>query len=183
MTPLDTGNAGAAEVPGADAKLTDLVGFIVGKYHADLRRELPRLGRIADNPAVLPDLASPFRGLREELESHMMKEEQVLFPYVERMEALAASGEPLAASPFGSVRAPIGMMEHEHEDATQALARLRRLTGGYTPPADAGDTLHSLYLGLGELEKALQAHIHLENDVLFPRAARLEEELLARPAV
>jgi regulator of cell morphogenesis and NO signaling len=75
------------------------------------------------------------------------------------------------------------MMEHEHDDAAQALARLRQLTNGYTPPADACNTFRGLYFGLGELEKALHEHIHLENNVLFPRATRLEGELVNRVVI
>lgn len=176
----------ATDFPRPDTTLTGLVRFIVDRYHADLRQELPRLGQMAakvldvhgaKHPDILPALAATFRGLREELEMHMMKEERVLFPYIEKIESLAADGAALAASPFGSIQAPIGMMEHEHDDAAQALARLRRLTDSYTPPADACNTFRGLYCGLAELEKALHEHIHLENNVLFPRAARLEEEL------
>ncbi len=186
-TALESAGApGTSEIPAAEAKLTEIIRFIVDKYHADLRVELPRLGQMAAKvldvhgeryPAVLPALASTFRALREELEAHMMKEERVLFPYIERLELLAAGGGSLPASPFGSIQAPIGMMEHEHADAAQALARLRQLTGGYTPPADACDTFRGLYFGLAELEKALHEHIHLENNVLFPRATLLEEEM------
>jgi regulator of cell morphogenesis and NO signaling len=188
----ETGATTAMEIPAADAPLAELVRFIVGKYHADLRTELPRLGQMTakvldvhgeKHPDVLPALAATFRGLREELESHMMKEERILFPYVERLEALAAAGQGIAASPFGSIQAPIGMMEHEHESAGQALARLRELTNGYVPPEGACNTFRGLYHGLAELEKALHEHIHLENNVLFPRAARLEEELSHRTVI
>jgi regulator of cell morphogenesis and NO signaling len=181
------GEPAAAEIPGADAKLSDLVRYIVDRYHAELRTELPRLDQMAAKvldvhgeryPDMLPALAATFRGLREELEGHMMKEERILFPYIQRLEALAATGKELPASPFGSIEAPIGMMEHEHDDAAQALAHLRRLTNGYTPPADACNTFRGLYHGLAELEKALHEHIHLENNVLFPRAAALEGELI-----
>ena len=180
---------GSTEIPAADAPLSNLVRFIVDEYHADLREELPRLGQMAAKvldahgtryPEALPALASTFRELRQEVEDHMIKEERVLFPYIERIEALAASGQELPASPFGSIQAPIGMMEHEHETVGRALARLRELTGGYVPPADACNTFRGLYHGLARLERALQEHIHLENNVLFPRAARLEEELISR---
>ena len=176
----------SGELPPADTKMTELIRFIVDKYHADLRTELPRLGQMAakvldvhgmKHPEVLPALAATFRGLREELESHMMKEERVLFPYIAQLEAMEAAGRSLPASPFGSIQAPIGMMEHEHESAGQALARLRELTGGYVPPEGACNTFRGLYHGLSELETALHEHIHLENNVLFPRAARLEREL------
>lgn len=181
--------SGTTELPAADAPLAELVRFIVDEYHADLRGELPRLGQMAAKvldahgaryPEMLPALVSTLRELRQEVEDHMVKEERVLFPYVERLEALAASGEGLSASPFGSIQAPIGMMEHEHETVGQALARLRELTGGYVPPADACNTFRGLYHGLAELEKELHEHIHLENNVLFPRAARLEEEMMSR---
>jgi regulator of cell morphogenesis and NO signaling len=177
--------AGSA-MPAADASLGELVRFIVGKYHADLRDELPRLAQMtakvldahgAKHPDTLPALAATFREIREELEDHMLKEERVLFPYIERLEALAADGRELAASPFGSIQAPIGMMEHEHESVARALARLRGLTAGYTPPDGACNTFRGLYHGLAELESALHEHIHLENNLLFPRAAQLEKEL------
>jgi regulator of cell morphogenesis and NO signaling len=186
------GQPNGSGMPEADAPLAELIRFIVGKYHADLRTELPRLGQMTakvldvhgeKHPDVLPALAATFRGLREELESHMMKEERILFPYVERLEALDADGQRLPASPFGSIQAPIGMMEHEHESAGQALARLRELTAGYVPPEGACNTFRGLYHGLAELEKALHEHIHLENNVLFPRAARLEEELSDRAVI
>jgi regulator of cell morphogenesis and NO signaling len=192
-TALDAADApGSTGMPAADAQLAELVRFIVDEYHADLRAELPRLGQMAAKvidahgaryPELLPALVSTFRGLRQEVEEHMIKEERVLFPYVERLEALAASGQGLPASPFGSIQAPIGMMEHEHETVGRALARLRELTGGYVPPADACNTFRGLYHGLAELEKALHEHIHLENNVLFPRAARLEEELVSRVVI
>lgn len=186
------GAPGSTEMPLADAPLPELVRFIVDEYHADLRGELPRLGQMAakvlaahgeKHPELLPALVSTFRGLRQELEEHMAKEERVLFPYVERLAALAASGQGLAASPFSSIEAPIGMMEHEHDDAARALARLRELTRGYVPPDGACNTFRGLYHGLAELEKALHEHIHLENNVLFPRAARLEGELVSRTVI
>lgn len=186
------GEPGGPEMPAPDASLTELVRFIVDKYHADLRGELPRLGQMvakvidahgAKHPDVLPELGATFRELRAELEAHMVKEERVLFPYVERLETLDAEGRGLPDSPFGSIQAPIGMMEHEHETVAQALVRLRELTAGYAPPADACNTFRGLYHGLAELEKALHEHIHLENNVLFPRAARLEEKLASYAVV
>jgi regulator of cell morphogenesis and NO signaling len=190
LASAETGSS--AEIPGADARLAELIRFIVDRYHADLRVELPRLAQMATkvddvhgakHPGTFPELVQVFAGLRSELETHMMKEERVLFPYVERLEALADDDGTLAASPFGSIQAPIGMMEHEHDDAARALARLRQLTNGYTPPADACNTFRGLYHGLAELEKALHEHIHLENNVVFPRATRLEEELVHRPVI
>jgi len=178
------------DMPPATAPLAVLIRRIVDGYHAELREELPRLGAMiqkvldahgARHPE-LASLATTFRALREELEMHMVKEERVLFPYVEKLESLAATGQPLTASPFGSIAAPIGMMEHEHDDAGRALARMRELTGGYTAPEDACNTFRGLYHGLAHLETELHAHIHLENNVVFPRAARLEKSLTAPAA-
>lgn len=176
----------ADDLPGADSPPGELIRFIVETYHAELRQELPRLSQMmakvldahgARFPEVLPDVAATLRGLREELESHMMKEERVLFPAIESLAALAAGSGHGPAFPAAGIRAPIAMMEHEHADAAEALARLRELTGGYSPPAGACNTFRGLYHGLAELERRLHEHIHLENNVLFPRAARLAVEL------
>jgi len=181
---LEGAGTEAPNLPAADAPLTEIVRFIVDHFHAGLRVELPRLDEMAArvlsahgerHPEMLKNLAATFRDLREELESHMMKEEQILFPYVERLEALAARGGSLPGSPFGSIEGPIGAMEHEHEIAGNALARMRELTGGYVPPEDACNGFRGLYHGLKEFETDLHQHIHLENNVLFPRATRLEE--------
>lgn len=184
---LEAAGTGRPDLPSAEAPIHELVRFIVDHYHADLREELPRLGQMAAKvlnvhgaryPEVIPALEATFRELREELEMHMMKEERILFPYALRLEEMAASGRALPASPFGSIEAPIGAMEHEHEDAGRALARMRELTNGYVPPEGACNTFRGLYHGLEQLETALHEHIHLENNVLFPRAARLERVLM-----
>jgi regulator of cell morphogenesis and NO signaling len=186
------GRSGGTDMPAADTSLAELVSFIVDRYHADLRTELPRLSQMAakvlnahgaKHPDLLAPLEETFRELRDELEDHMVQEEQVLFPQVARLEALAAAGQPLPASATGSVKAPIGTMEHDHEGVARALVRLRELTGGYTPPAGACNTFRGLYHGLAEMEGALHRHIHLENNVLFPRAARLEEELASATVI
>lgn len=170
-----------------EAPLGELIGHIVARYHERLREELPRLDAMAarvllvhgeKHPDTLPALAATLQGLRAELESHMVKEERVLFPAVRQLEAGGGS----ARSAW--LAAPIAVMKHEHDDAARALAELRRLTDGYQPPAGACTTFRGLYHGLGELEADLHRHIHLENNVLFPRAARLEGEMaaLSRPA-
>jgi len=167
--------------------LTDLVMHILSRYHAPLREELPRLQEMADkvanvhgknHPEALP-LAERFRELKEELASHMLKEEQVLFPYVARLETAAAAGRPVGPSPFGTVAGPISVMEAEHEHAGRLLAEMRRLTSDYQLPTDACNTFRALYHGLEELERDLHLHIHLENNVLFPRAAAMEQQAAA----
>jgi regulator of cell morphogenesis and NO signaling len=167
-----------------DASLEGLVGHIVDHYHDDLRSELPRLEALgrkvlaahaAGHPEVEP-LVSTLLALKAEMEDHMAKEEQVLFPQLLRLRAAAASGEalPLGGPPLGAI---LATMTEEHEAAGGALARMRALTSGFTPPFDACNSFRGLYHGLAQLESELQEHVHLENNVLFPRALELERRL------
>ncbi|MCY2959093.1 MAG: iron-sulfur cluster repair protein YtfE [Planctomycetota bacterium] len=147
--------------------LADLIQHLLDQYHAAHRAELPRLLEMARKvEKVHADKSSCPRGLAdhldrvgEELEAHMQKEEQVLFPML-----LAGRGR--------SASMPIQIMEEEHEDHGRNLARLRELTHDFTPPEEACGTWRALYLGLHELDELLMQHIHLENNVLFPRALR-----------
>lgn len=165
-----------------EAPLGELIDHVLDRYHARLHEDLPRLDAMAakvlsvhgeKHPETLPALAATLCDLREELESHMVKEERVLFPAVRALEAAAGGGQAPGAT-LG-LSGPIAMMEHEHDVAAAALAELRRLTAGYQPPAGACTTFRGLYHGLAELESDTHRHIHLENNVLFPRAARLED--------
>jgi regulator of cell morphogenesis and NO signaling len=177
----------AAPVPvRRETSLEGLVGHIVERYHRPLDEELPRLDQMmqkvlrvhGERHPELAQVAVAFGEIRDDLGPHMMKEERVLFPYIVRLEAVAASGEALQGSPFGSVQNPIGAMEAEHEAVGGALATLRKLTAGFEAPADACNTFRGLYHGLADLERELHEHIHIENNILFPGALRLEEGLL-----
>ena len=158
---------GGAVVTGwADRPLGELIDHILSTYHRSLWDELPRLGAMAlkvreahhdKAPVMLSELVSTFDSLRAELEEHMHKEEQVLFPMIKAGQGAAAGG-------------PIACMEHEHERAGAALARLRELTHDYELPEEACTTWRALWHGLAQLETALHEHIHLENNILFPRA-------------
>ena len=154
--------------------LGSLIGHIVATYHQPLRAELPRLQAMArkvagvhgDKAPPLIRVADIIEELAAELTTHMQKEEVVLFPTIDALEARALQpAMPLAA--------PITMMQHEHDDAGALLAELRTLTDGYEPPAWACAALRALYDGLEELEVAMHVHVHLENNILFPRALRL----------
>jgi len=149
-----------------DADPSDLIDHIIATYHRPLMEELPRLEFMAVKvnrvhgdkmPEALPQLLSTFQGLKAELDSHMMKEEQILFPMIR-------SGQGANAG------APMSVMEHEHESAGLALARLRELTNDYTVPEGACNTWRALWVGLEQLETDMHEHIHLENNILFPRA-------------
>jgi regulator of cell morphogenesis and NO signaling len=163
----------------SDAPLTALVEHIQERYHAHLREELPRLdamlakvvSRHGDHlPEILLPLQQTFIGLQLELLAHMLKEDRVLFPMIVALDA----GQPLAAGEAAAdLAAPIGVMEAEHAGAGAALARMRQLTGGYAPPEWACPTFRGLYFGLSQLEADMHLHVHLENNILFPRAAWL----------
>jgi regulator of cell morphogenesis and NO signaling len=161
----------------------ELVDHIVEIHHTYLRRELPRLSALmekvtAAHGARHPELAGlcdTFNDLREELESHMIKEERVLFPLIKQLEAAVASF-PIHC---GTVENPIRVMEHEHQTVGVALARMREFTHGYHPPADGCLSMKALYDSLANLETDLHHHIHKENNILFPRASELE--LALRP--
>jgi regulator of cell morphogenesis and NO signaling len=168
------------------APLAELIAHIVGTHHEYLRSEMPRLRRRlakvievhgGKHPETLHPLGAVYAGLEEELDGHMRKEEMVLFPAIEQMEAAKVAGTAPFPLPFGTVNNPIRMMVYEHDNAGNALEEMRRVTGGYTLPEGACPTFRALYEGLRELEADLHQHIHLENNILFPRAIRLESEL------
>lgn len=146
-----------------------LIDHIVETHHGYLRRELPRLHamsmRVAQRhgghtPSLI-EVFHVFDTMASELDQHMQKEEQALFP------AIAAL---FASDDTPQLGAPIECMIQEHADAGECLARLRELTAGFTPPPGACNTYRALFVGLAELEGDLHTHIHLENSVLFPAA-------------
>lgn len=160
------------------ATLTDLVAHIQATYHEPLYQELPRLramlARVVHRhgdrlPKTLLPLQATFEDLERDLTRHMNKEDAILFPAIVRFESMP---ELTVVGPHPLV-GPITVMEHDHGRAADALAAIRSLTGGYEPPDGACPTFRGLYHGLGELEHRMHLHVHLENDILFPKALRL----------
>ncbi|WP_438334085.1 iron-sulfur cluster repair protein YtfE [Edwardsiella tarda] len=147
------------------APLAELTAFIVSRYHQRHREQLPELALMAqkveqvhaDKVGCPRGLAKQLDSLRQELDSHMMKEERILFPLIEQGEGARCQG-------------PISVMEHEHRDAGELLDVIRFLTDNMTPPQGACTTWRALYAGINELVDDLMAHISLENNLLFPRA-------------
>lgn len=179
-------NAGPAtdDADWNEAGLAELADHIVDVHHGFLASELPRTTGLIEKVcnahgkkhAELTQVQEAFRLLREHLESHMAKEENVLFPAIRRLEACDRPPRFL----FGSVANPIRMMEREHDDAGDSLRTLRELTNGYTPPRDACPTYRVMLESLERIERDLHLHIHKENNILFPRAAACELSLAAR---
>jgi regulator of cell morphogenesis and NO signaling len=180
LTDLRAAAAPAApESTWADASLKALVEHIQARYHDPLRVELHRLKAMLDKvvsrhgthlPETLLPLQQTFNRLHVELLAHMVKEDRVLFPFIVALEAGAGLPVPDAAA---WIESPIAMLEADHEEAGAALARIRSTTDGFAPPEWACPTFRGLYYGLAQLETDMHLHVHLENNVLFPRAARL----------
>jgi len=147
--------------------LPELIDHILTAYHEPLRHELPRLEEMArkvvrvhgEKDPRLPAVLEVVVRLKAELEDHMVKEERILFPMI-----VAGRGDGAGG--------PVSVMEQEHTQAAAALIELRRLTDDFTVPAQACNTWRALWVGLESLETDLKDHIHLENNILFPRALR-----------
>lgn len=166
----------------ASDSLTTMAAEIVSTYHAYTREELQTLeplaqkvfGVHADRRPELDEVLSLVCALRDDLLPHMLKEEQVLFPFVTQMEEAAEGHRPAPTPFFGTVKNPVRMMMAEHDRVGELLARLRTLTAGYTPPESACFSYRELYRRLSEFDLRTHEHIHVENNVYFPRAIALE---------
>jgi regulator of cell morphogenesis and NO signaling len=177
-------------IPGADVRgevdvtswpLDRLVHHIIDTHHAYLKSALPLIGAyltklVAVHGERHPELArvsALFDQLGTDLRQHMLKEEHVLFPYLCEL----ASPHAAHPSPFGTVENPIRMMEREHQDAGDDLRQIRELTNGFTVPADGCATYCVCFAELARFESDLHRHVHLENNVLFPRAVAAEHHV------
>lgn len=175
--------APAGEQLWQNESLTALAAYIVDEHHFFTKQELARLERLFDkvctrHGANHPELFTAqelFQQLQRELLPHMLKEEQVLFPYIARLEEAVNEQRSIPQPFFGTVQNPVRKMITEHDAAGEMLAALRRVTGNHTPPADGCISFQTLYQALAALEADLHQHIHLENNILFPRAVELEK--------
>ena len=168
-----------------NAPLTELSQHIVDKHHAFTQAELKRLAGLiskvvaahGENHPELAQVQMIFAGLSEELRSHMEREEQLLFPYIAEMEETARVKRRPPVPMFGTVQNPEAAMIMEHEAAGQAFEKMREITKGYTVPSDGCANYHALYQALPVLEADMHQHIHLENNILFPRSVELESNI------
>lgn len=168
------------------ASLAELIAHIVEKHHTFTRQELARLealvakvcGVHGQNHPELFRIQKQFQELSRELGPHMLKEERVLFPYIMQMEEAAKNNRTLPVPPFGTVRNPVRVMMAEHDAAGDILREMREASFDYTTPSDGCISYKTLYEALADLEADLHQHIHLENNILFPRAAAMEASAL-----
>ena len=161
-----------------------LVDHIESTHHRFLHEELPRLAALTDKVVDVHGSRHPelhnvkisFTALRDDLEPHLMKEEQVLFPMIREL----AAATTVPTFHCGTLANPIRMMLLEHDRAGELLAELRELTTGFEPPTDACASYQALYRGLAEVEADTHLHVHKENNVLFPAVLALEDALSTR---
>jgi regulator of cell morphogenesis and NO signaling len=188
LADAETQECGGPPVNSASLPIGRLIQHIVRVHHQYVRQELPRLAKMAqklaakrsDRAPELKNVEELLEALRAEMFAHIQKEEQVLFPFIAQMDQDSIIAYPPAHTCFRSVAHPVSKMMQEHESANHIVAELRRLTLGFQPPAWACATHIALFAGLSEFETDLRQHIHLENDVLFPRAIELEAALNSR---
>lgn len=166
-------------------KLDFLIDYIVNNHHRYVEKMLPLIflhsQKVAEKHGVnhpeIAAIAELFVNIKDELEVHLQKEERMLFPYIKRILEMEENDEEVPFPPFGTVENPVRVMELEHEAAGKLMAEINSLSSGFTPPEDACATYKVLYQELKEFENDLHMHIHLENNILFPKAIELEKSL------
>ncbi|HET6850774.1 MAG TPA: iron-sulfur cluster repair di-iron protein [Pyrinomonadaceae bacterium] len=167
--------------------LAGLITHILDTHHVFTKQEMARLQLLVqkvisahgEKHPELHKVASLFTQLCADLDPHMFKEERVLFPYIVALGRAGGENGPAPFAPFGTVNNPVRMMMREHDTAGEILRELRTVTSDYTTPADGCISYRTLYEALEAFEKDLHQHIHLENNILFPRAIELEAQLSA----
>ena len=160
----------------------ELIQYILDKHHVYTREEMDRLETLVEkvvaahgaNHSELLSIRDLLQQLFAELKGHMFKEEQILFPYLVELEQCVRQQRPAPFAPFGTVNNPIRMMMFEHDHAGEILREVRKLSRNYTTPDDACVSYQTFYEALEAFEKDLHQHIHLENNLLFPEATKLE---------
>lgn len=162
-----------------------LTDHIINVHHTYVEENIPLLIQYSDRVAKvhghhyneLLEINALVHEVAGELSAHMKKEELILFPFIKKMVRAKKEGTELNPPHFGTVDNPIKMMEAEHEEAGEILRRIAELSNNYTPPQGACNTYRAFYAKLEEFEQDLHQHVHLENNILFPKSLKLEKEL------
>jgi regulator of cell morphogenesis and NO signaling len=170
----------------ASLELDELTRYIVDTHHNYVRQRIPEIEPFlekvirvhGEKHPELKQVRELFDAIKEELLTHMQKEENVLFPYIRTMVEAQNTQKTIEAPHFGTIKNPIRVMEHEHELAGDKCREIRNLTQNLTPPEGACNTYRVTFAMLDEFENDLHRHVHLENNILFPQSTQLEETLL-----
>lgn len=161
-----------------------LADYILNTHHEYVKKAIPLLLEYTHKVAKVhgnshPEvkvIAQKFDEAAEELSGHMCKEEQILFPYIKQLFLAKSNKLQTPYTAFGTIKNPIHMMEHEHDVVGDIFKEIRELSNNYMPPEDSCATYKVSYLKLKEFEEDLHQHIHLENNILFPKSILLESE-------
>ena len=166
--------------------LDALADHIVNTHHKYLEEAHNTILQYSDKVARVHGEGHPevvqinrlFHTMVRELNSHVDREESVLFPYIRQMAQVKKGSECVSKTPcFRSIQQPIGMMRHEHDRAGDVIKEIAALSNNFTPPAGACNTFRVMYSMLNEYQDDLFKHVHLENNILFPKAIALEKEI------
>jgi len=167
-------------------ELDFLTDYIVNVHHKYVKNNVSMLFEYSDkvanrhgnnHPEVIK-IAQLYQLIAEELKVHMEKEEQMLFPYIKKLVTTKSENASIDNSAFGNIENPINIMMAEHESVGEYMDEIHKISNDFNPPTDACSSYQVLYSKLDEFEKDLHQHIHLENNILFPKAIELEKELL-----
>ena len=179
-------NVGPSDASWASAPLGDLTEHIRARHHRYVREAVQRVPallakvktRHGNNHPEVAEIEDLFLQVSREMIMHMQKEEHILFPYIEALERAASGKETLEPPFFQTVRNPVHAMMQEHDAAGELVKQIRTASSAYTPPANACASYQALYRDLQEFEVDLHQHVHLENNILFPRAVEMEAAVL-----
>lgn len=163
-----------------------LADYIINQHHRYVNKAIPIINEYLQKVVIVHGEKNPetikiadlFLIITDELNRHMCKEEDVLFPYIKHLSEADSNGMKIEPSPFGTVQNPINMMEYEHDVVGDIMKEISCLSSNYTAPTNACNTFLVSYAKLKEFEDDLHQHIHLENNILFPKTAELENRLL-----
>lgn len=179
-----TANINNQEIDFKSWELDLLIDYIEKKHHRYVEEKTPVLLAFLDKLTKVHGTKHPelfeinnlfYQGAGE-LAQHMKKEELILFPFIKNMVSANKKNTTLEMPGFGSVENPIAMMKHEHENEGERYEKIKALSNNYNPPADACNTYKVTFQMLEEFEQDLHTHIHLENNILFPKAIDLQSK-------
>ena len=167
--------------------LTQLCDYIVNTHHSYVKNEMPQIyaylqkvtSKHGERHPELQKIFGIFTAVKEEMEGHMKKEEQILFPRIQELEKMVETENPVTQISLTYLQGPIIVMEQEHDHAGSLLNEIRILTDNYTPPHDACTTYRLSFAALQAFELDLHQHVHLENNILFPRSINIFKKLQA----
>lgn len=167
-------------------KLDFLADHIINVHHAYVEESTPLLQQYAQRVnhvhghhyTELAEIEALVKQVSQAMGSHQKKEELILFPFIKKLVKAQRDGDDIPKVHFGSVENPIHMMEEEHEEAGEIMKKIAELSDNFTPPQGACNTYRAFYAKLDEFEQDLHHHIHLENNILFPKALKLEKDFM-----